>query len=100
MRFEIVHLCRCLTLLVVATIFVVGCGLEVGSGGPKVATSVDGQFQVTMPSGWTVQSELNDSTDIQVANPLKENYVVVLSESKADRWTSVTLRNIACSCSF
>ena len=51
MRFEIVHLCRCLTLLVVATIFVVGCGLEVGSGGPKVATSVDGQFQVTMPSG-------------------------------------------------
>ena len=57
-------------LLFVATLFVLGCGRNAGSGGAKIATSINGQFQVTMPSDWSVQSELNDEADVQVGNPL------------------------------
>ncbi len=72
---------RSATFLVDATLFVIGCGQDTS---PVVVKSTDGQFQVTIPSGWSVQSELNDEADIQAATFRKNSYVVVLSESKAD----------------
>lgn len=101
MRTDFAGLCRSSSLLILATIVAGGCGLPIptgGSDGSGVAKSIDGKFQVTMPNGWTVQSELNDAADIQVANPLKEGYLVVLSESKEDfadptiEWHSETTR--------
>lgn len=88
-------------VLILMPIVAGGCGFEIptgGSDGTEVAKSIDGKFQVTMPTGWSVQSELNDAADIQVANPFKEGYLVVLSESKADfekptmEWHSETTR--------
>jgi hypothetical protein len=36
------------------------------------------------PAGWSVQKDLNDKADLQVANPRAEQYLIVLTENKAD----------------
>ena len=63
MTIENVRLWRCPTFVVLLTLFVVGCGQIAGSGRAEVVRSSDGKFQITKPSGWTVQSELNDEAD-------------------------------------
>jgi hypothetical protein len=84
MRGAKVRMRRSATFLFIATFFVVGCGQDTSSAEDAVVKSTDGQFQVTIPSGWSAQSALNDAADIQVANPRTESYVIVLSEPKAD----------------
>ena len=50
---------------------------------PKVLSSDDGKTQISVPSSWTVDKELNTAANIQASNRLGEQYVVVISESKA-----------------
>lgn len=52
---------------------------------PKnTVTSTDGHSQVAIPSSWNAQDDLNDKADLQVANQALEQYLIVLTESKAD----------------
>lgn len=51
---------------------------------PVVITATDGQSQLTVPGSWKVQKDLNDMAEIQVANLSQEQYMMVITESKAD----------------
>jgi hypothetical protein len=52
---------------------------------PKsTVTSTDGHSQVSIPSSWSAQDDLNEKADLQVANQALEQYLIVLTESKAD----------------
>ncbi|MFC5471590.1 RDD family protein [Cohnella suwonensis] len=44
--------------------------------------SEDEQFQITVPSSWSSDSELHEDADISISNRYEEKYFVVLSESK------------------
>jgi hypothetical protein len=52
---------------------------------PKtVITSTDGHSQVSVPQSWETRTDLNDKAEIQVANARIEQYLIVLTEAKAD----------------
>jgi hypothetical protein len=54
---------------------------------PAVSTvilSEDGLAQVTIPEGWQKQLDLHQEAELQVANPRRDLYVIVLSEAKMD----------------
>lgn len=51
---------------------------------PQVLKSWDGAFQVTAPAGWRTNRELHAKADLGVAYPVRETYLVVLSESAKD----------------
>ena len=50
----------------------------------KVVKSIDGQIQVTVPSGWTESSELNDDAVLEVGNVWDELFLIVILENKRD----------------
>jgi len=65
--------------------------LEKGS----TIASDDGQVEVTVPLGWSVPAKsLNEKAHLQVANPVVEQYLMVISESKMD-FPNMTLKNYA-----
>ena len=41
-------------------------------------------IQVSIPSGWKEDRDLHDSAELQASNRRKEQYIIVLSESKED----------------
>ena len=49
-----------------------------------VLTSLDGASQITVPEDWNETNELNDVATIQAANFNKEQYVIVIEDSKED----------------
>ena len=51
---------------------------------PTVITASDGQSRITIPAGWKSQEDLHDEAEIQVANSRQEQYLIVLTENKAD----------------
>jgi hypothetical protein len=51
---------------------------------PHVVTATDGQSRLTVPGTWSVQTDLHDDAEIQAANLSQEQYMIVLTESKAD----------------
>lgn len=46
--------------------------------------STDGLVQVTAPGDYTVQKNLSEDANIQIANLLQEKYFIVISEPKTD----------------
>lgn len=50
----------------------------------KEVVSIDGISRVDIPGDWEVRTDLNDDASIQVANARKEQYLVVLTDSKID----------------
>ncbi|NOK59239.1 MAG: hypothetical protein GFH27_549283n300 [Chloroflexi bacterium AL-W] len=54
------------------------------NGDTKTVVATDGQSQINVPRVWQERADLNDEAEIQAANPLREQYVIVLTESKAD----------------
>ncbi len=48
----------------------------------SVVTSKDGQDEVTLPAGWTVETGLNAEAQIQAAHRERGMFVIVLSEPK------------------
>ncbi len=70
---------------------VAGCKQLESLGKPSTLKSTDGKFQITVPAGWREDSTLNDKAAIQAANPLKEVYVIVLTEAASDFSEDVTL---------
>ena len=60
-----------------------GC-IATASGQLKSISSKNGQIQVEVPSSWKTQRDLHDNPDLQVANVWEDNYLIVLSDNKAD----------------
>jgi hypothetical protein len=50
----------------------------------NVYVSPNGQIQVTLPSGWSKATGLNERAELEVSNAPQNMYLIVLSESKAD----------------
>lgn len=77
---------------------VLGCGafskIKKGiedSQKPQVIASNDGKYQLTVPGGWRKQNGLHDDAGIQAANPVGEQYVIIIADSKADFGKSANL---------
>ena len=51
---------------------------------PQVLGCTDGKCELTVPGSWKVETDLNDVANFQAANPLAEQYGIVISESKQD----------------
>jgi len=80
-----------LIAIAMLVLVVAGCKQLQSIAKPSTLKSTDGKFQITVPAGWQENSTLNDKADIQAANPLKEMYVIVLSEAASDFSEDVTL---------
>ncbi|MBD2071559.1 hypothetical protein H6F93_29260 [Leptolyngbya sp. FACHB-671] len=50
----------------------------------NVLVGLDGQSQLTLLNGWVEDRELHESAEIQASKRGSEEYVIVLSENKAD----------------
>jgi hypothetical protein len=50
----------------------------------EVLIGSDGQSQITLLNGWTEDRKLHESAEIQASKRGSEEYIIVLSESKAD----------------
>ena len=49
-----------------------------------VMPSTNGAVQITVPDDWDAMTDLNDVAIIQAANLAKEQYIIVIDESKED----------------
>ena len=74
--------CMRLILVMVVISSLVACDFLPSK--PKKVEFLDQSFSVIMPSSWSVRSDLNDVADLQMGNPLKEAYTIIISENKMD----------------
>ena len=51
---------------------------------PQKVEFLDQSFSVTMPASWSQRSDLNDVADLQMGNPFKGAYTIIISENKMD----------------
>jgi len=51
---------------------------------PKKVEFLNQSFSVIMPSSWSLRNDLNDVADLQMGNPFKEAYTIIISENKMD----------------
>ena len=70
--------------LILVVIFVGVLGCDYLSKEPKEVSFLDDSVSVIMPPTWSLQKDLNDSADLQMGNPFKEAYAVILSDNKMD----------------
>ena len=49
-----------------------------------VMTSTNGAAQITVPDDWDAMTDLNDVAILQAANLAKEQYIIVIDDSKED----------------
>lgn len=54
------------------------------SGDTREFVSSDGSARLTVPKDWSELKDLNNAAGLQVGNKSKEQFVIVLSENKAD----------------
>jgi hypothetical protein len=59
---------------------------------PMVFASGGGEIQITGPGSWHTFQDLNESAELQVGNERDDHFLIVLSESKADLSSRVTLQ--------
>lgn len=81
-------------VVVVSGTCCVGFGLYQASqeiGSTAVVAGTDGVAEVTRPAGWVHTPGLNEEATIQIASPMRELYLVVLSESKVDFASGTTM---------
>lgn len=57
----------------------------------KVITSADNVTEIMVPEGWATADNLNKNASIQVSNPAKSMYAIVLTIAKSDLNTSMDL---------
>jgi hypothetical protein len=76
-------LCVCV-IVAIGVLTLLGSRVQSATGPTTLVTSTDGHSEVMTPAGWSVQKDLNDKADLQVANPRAEQYLIVLTENKAD----------------
>ena len=71
-----------LTLVILVLLGFIACDLLPSQ--PKRVEFLDQSFAVTMPASWSLRSDLNQVADLQMGNPLKEAYTIIISENKMD----------------
>ncbi|WP_138495972.1 DUF1795 domain-containing protein [Paenibacillus pinistramenti] len=59
----------------------------------SLVTSSDQQSSITIPEGWTRDTALADSADIQASRPASEDYLVVLREDRSDFSKNTTIND-------
>jgi hypothetical protein len=59
---------------------------------PKVITAMDSKSELTVPGGWSVKTDLHEDAQLQVADLISQQYLIVISESKADFAKDLTLK--------
>lgn len=57
---------------------------EFTSGGGREIVSTDGKARLRVPRNWSELRDLNDAAEVQAGNRGKEEFIIVLSETKAD----------------
>lgn len=70
---------------------VVACKQLQSLARPTVLKSPDGKFQLTVPAGWQERPSLHATASIKAANVLQETYVIVISDTKIDFASDMTL---------
>lgn len=61
----------------------------------QVITATDNKSELTVPGTWEKQSGLNAEAAIQVANLMSGQYAIVITESKAELGSDITLQQFA-----
>jgi hypothetical protein len=61
----------------------------------QVITATDNKSELTVPGSWEKQSGLNNEAAIQVANLIGGQYAIVITESKKDLGSDITLQQFA-----
>lgn len=54
------------------------------SSATRETVSADGKSRIEIPKDWKKLNELNDAAEIQAGNKTREQYLIVISENKAD----------------
>jgi hypothetical protein len=93
---------KTLSPILVLAVFVLGCSyfnqvkkqIEKVQE-PQIMTATDGKSQLSVPGTWSAQKDLNDNASIQAGNLLAEQYAIVISESKEDFSSKMTLNDYA-----
>lgn len=67
-------------VVVIGALSLLGQRVEADS----VITAVDGQSRVTVPGGWREMDDLHDEAELQVGSRVQNQYLIVLTEDKAD----------------
>jgi hypothetical protein len=68
-------------------------GTFAAGGGGQVVTSKNGDSQVRLPAHWSPLQGLHERATIQAGNKQREEYLIVLSESKANFADDFTYRD-------
>lgn len=55
-----------------------------GPGNTREIVSADGNIRLNVPKDWSELKDLNDAAELQTGNRGKEQFVIILSENKAD----------------
>jgi hypothetical protein len=59
-----------------------GTSTSSSSGTPHISDNTE--IQVNLPSNWSKTTGLNDKAELEVSNPGKQMYLIILTESKED----------------
>ena len=51
---------------------------------PEKVEFLDNSFAVIKPASWALRDDLNDVADLQMGNPFKEAYAIIITENKMD----------------
>ena len=71
----------CIQLILLMFFFsFVACDLL--SKEPEKVEFLDNSFAVIKPASWSLRDDLNDVADLQMGNPFKEAYAIIISENK------------------
>ena len=70
--------------LIVVVLFTGLVACDLLSRKPKKVIFLEDSFSVMMPATWSKRTDLNDNADLQIGNPFKEAYAIIVSENKMD----------------
>jgi hypothetical protein len=89
-----------LSLIVAIMIGFSGCALKKlpGKATPKkdiVVKSADEKFQISVPSDWKEDPDLNEIASVQASKRADEKYAIVISESSVDFGADINLEAFA-----
>jgi hypothetical protein len=76
-----------LTIMILVLAGIPACDFLPGDflpGQPEKVEFLDQSFAVEKPASWSLRSDLNDVADLQMGNPFKEAYAIIISENKMD----------------
>ncbi len=68
-------------------------GAPVANAGPAIVTSANGDSQVRIPAHWSRLQGVNEHATIQVGNKQREEYMIVVTESKSNFADDLTYRD-------